>query len=107
MVIPNGVVHFKRLLEVGGGLDTDGNPVPAPTTTEAEMPCRIKAVKLDELGRQNGNTFEQASYEILIDRQRFEATEVELINVDGVNLGTFTVMQVETLEAVGVVKIIV
>jgi hypothetical protein len=70
--------------------------------------CYIKVNKRDNIGKQNGNTFTVASYEILIEPQSFESERVQLFDTLGHDLGVFSVMYPpEYLQAVQAVKIVV
>jgi len=104
MIIINGSVQVIE--KSGGGLDENGNPVHPLETLSVPIPCRVITNKKNNLGKQNGNTFVVASYEILIEPQPFESERVKL-NQLGCDLGEFSVMWTEHLEAVGAVKIIV
>jgi hypothetical protein len=70
------------------------------------IPCNVKANRGNYLGKQNGNTFTVASYEVLIESQPFEAGRVRLTE-NGCDLGEFSVLWTERLDAVGAVKIVV
>jgi hypothetical protein len=104
MIIVNGSISAK--VKSGGGLDGDGNPVKASESWGDPIPCRISTNKRNNLGKQNGNTFTIASYEVLIEPQRFEAERVKLERYEE-DLGEFSVMFTEYLEAVGAIKIVV
>jgi hypothetical protein len=104
MIIVNGTVSAKDA--TGGGLDESGNPSASKDTWGAAIPCNISINKLNNLGRQDGNTFTIASYEILVEEQPFEAGSVWLTE-RGRDLGEFSVMFTERLEAVGATKIVV
>jgi hypothetical protein len=104
MIIVNGTVEGKLLS--GGGLDENGNPNVAQDTWGAPIPCNISVNKRNNLGKQNGNSFTVASYEILIALQAFDAGSVRLTE-HGRGLGVFSVMYAEQLGAVGITKIVV
>jgi hypothetical protein len=70
------------------------------------VPCHIKVNRGNNLGKQNGNTFTVASYEVLIESQPFNAGRVRLTE-NGRDLGEFSVLWTERLNAVGAVKIVV
>ncbi|MDR0657691.1 MAG: hypothetical protein LBG18_01930 [Mediterranea sp.] len=104
MIIVNGSITAKA--KTGGGLDMDGYPVKPAETWGQPIPCNVKVNKRNNLGKQNGNTFKIASYEVLIEPQPFESERVRLTEY-GRDLGEFSVMWTEYLDAVGALKIVV
>jgi len=104
MVIVNGYISAK--IKTGGGLDENGNPARPSEAFGEQIPCRITTNKRNNIGKQNGNTFTVASYEILIEMQPFEAERIKL-NQLGKDLGEFSVLWTEYLESVQAVKIVV
>ncbi|MCL1932843.1 MAG: hypothetical protein FWF53_03375 [Candidatus Azobacteroides sp.] len=104
MVIINGTIQAK--VKTGGGLDENGNPARPSETFGEPIPARVITNNKNNLGKQDGNTFIAASYEILIEPQTFEAERVRLTRF-GRDMGEFSVMSAEYLETVGSVKIIV
>jgi hypothetical protein len=104
MIIVNGTIQGK--LMTGGGLNMDGYPVKPSEALCDKIPCRVKVNKKDNLGKQNGNTFTIASYEVLIDTQPFDTERVKLTE-HGRDLGEFSVLWTEYLEAVNALKIVV
>lgn len=106
MVIVNG--HISGKIKTGGGLDDNGNPIQPSSIWGELIPCYIKVNTRNNLGKQNGNTFTIASYEILINPQPFESERVKLIDGFGKDLGEFSVMYPpEFLEAVDAIKLVV
>ncbi|MDL2310128.1 hypothetical protein LJC39_03315 [Parabacteroides sp. OttesenSCG-928-B22] len=107
MIIVNGFISAK--VKTGGGLGENGNPVRPSSEWGEPIPCNIRVNKRNNLGKQNGNTFTVASYEILIEPQSFiDDGMVKLQYVSGKDLGEFPIMfPPEFLEAVGAVKITV
>ncbi len=107
MIIVNGFISAKS--KTGGGLNDNGKPI-RPTEEWGEfVPCHIRVNHRNNLGKQNGNTFTIASYEILIEPQPFiDDGMVRLRYVSGKELGEFSIMfPPEFLEAVGATKIVV
>jgi len=90
----------------GGGLDADGFPVKPSETWSQPIACRIIQNRKNNIGKQNGNTFVIASYEVLIDPKPFEAERVKL-NCNGLDLGEFSVLWNEYLDVVCALKIVV
>ncbi|MDR0385392.1 MAG: hypothetical protein LBH60_04885 [Prevotellaceae bacterium] len=107
MIIVNGEISAKS--KTGGGLDENGNPVRPSSEWGKPIPCRISVNKRNNLGKQNGNSFTIASFEILIEPQPFiDDGMVKLRYLSGRELGEFPIMfPPEFLEAVGAVKIVV
>jgi hypothetical protein len=60
----------------------------------------------NNLGKQNGNAFTIASYEVYIEMQPFEAERINL-SENGKDLGEFSVLWTEQLDAVCALKIVV
>ena len=104
MIVVNGYIQAK--VKTGGGLDANGNPGRPSATFGEYIPARITTNNKNNLGKQNGNTFIIASYEILIEPQLFEAERIKLTQ-KGRDLGEFSVIWAEYLEAVEAIKIIV
>jgi hypothetical protein len=104
MIIENGIIQGMKV--VGGGFDGSGNPIRQTTTWGEPMPCNIKILKSDNLGRYNGNSFTIASYEVLVEDLRFSTTKIKL-TLNGNALGEFQVMSIEPLNAVCLSKITV
>lgn len=106
MLIPNGTISIKT--KTGGELDERGKPVrPSSIDWGDTIICRFRANKYSNRGKVNGNTFTVASYEILIESQPFTAERVKLSDKNGKDLGEFSVIEIEHLDAVGIVKITV
>jgi hypothetical protein len=103
MIIVNGTICIKT--KTGGEL-VNGNPVRPSESWSEPIPCNIKTNLHNNKGRVNGNSFEVASYEVLIEAQPFDADRVKLER-QGKELGEFSVQDIELLYAVGCVKIVV
>ena len=72
------------------------------------IPCQWTANKYDKLGKVNGEHFTVAHFSILIEAQPFEGVEqVRLKDLAGKELGEFSIMQIEPLEAVCQLRIFV
>lgn len=107
MIIPNGTIQVKR--KTAGGIDpATGYPV-APTAEWGEpVPCQWAANKFDRLGRVRGEHFTVASFSVLIEWRPLGGVEqVRLRDLSGRELGEFSIMSVEPLEAVGQLRIMV
>jgi len=104
IILFNGTIQAK--VNSGGGLDENGNPIRLSDAFNEPISCRVVTNKKNNLGKQNGNSFIIASYEVLIELQPFDAGVVRLTQ-HGRELGIFPVICIERLEEVGVVKITV
>lgn len=103
MIIVNGTISIKT--KTGGGL-VNGNPIRPSETWREPIPCNIKTNQHNNKGKVNGNDFEIASYEVLIEAQSFDTDRVKLVR-NGKDLGEFSVQDIEPLGAVGTIKITV
>ncbi len=103
MIIENGVIHIK--LKAHGGL-VDGNPIKPSENWSKPIPCFISAVKHNNRGVSNGNTFTEASYEVSVNDQPFEADTIKLV-LKGKEIGNFSIQSIEHLDVVCVIKITV
>ena len=90
----------------GGDLGADGYPDKPAQTWEKPISCRIIQNRKNNLGKQDENTFVIVQYEVLIDPVVFDAERVKLI-CNGRDLGEFSVLWTEYLDAVGALKIVV
>jgi len=104
MFFEDGTIQAK--IKSGGGFDENGYPVEPAETWSEPISCHIKLNRKNNLGKQNGNSFIVASYEVFIEMQPFESERVKLIE-RGRDLGEFSVLWTECLENVGAVKIVV
>lgn len=104
MIIENGYIRTQAT--TGGGLNEDGDPIPLDTAWSGPIPCNIRTNQRNSKGKVNGNTFEVASYEVLIEMQPFDAVRVKLERA-GVELGEFQVQDITPLDSVDAIKITV
>jgi hypothetical protein len=104
MIFANGLIY--PIIKTGGGITANGNPCQPSNSLGESIPCRIKENRRNNIGKLNGNTFIIASYEILIDKQQFDANRVKLERF-GHSLGEFSVISIEPLDAVNCIKILV
>lgn len=99
MIIQNGTIEVKT--KSGGGIDPQtGYPVKGNGQWGEPIPCQWLPNRNDRLGRVNGEHFTIASYVVLIDEQPFDAEQVRLRTLDGQDLGEFSLMYAEPLDAV-------
>jgi hypothetical protein len=104
MIIENGTI--ATMTKAGGGFDDNDYPVKPEETFGAPIPCNVQVNKRNNLGKQNGNTFKVASYIVLIEPQPFTAERVKL-TAHGRDLGNFSVLWTEYLEAVEALRVVV
>mgnify|MGYP001542220496 CR=1 FL=1 len=85
-----------------------GYPVkPSSVAWGEPVPCQFKAKKFNQLGIIKGEHFTVASYEILIEEQPVPSEQLRLKDLSGKEIGTFSIIQAEPLEAVCEVRILV
>lgn len=107
MIIQNGTIEFKT--KTGGGIDPEtGYPVkPSSVSWGDPVPCQYKAKKFNQLSILKGEHITVASYEILIEEQPLTSEQLRLLDLSGKEIGTFSIIQAEHLEAVCEVRILV
>ncbi|WP_416995983.1 hypothetical protein [Alistipes putredinis] len=99
MIIQNGTIEVKT--KTGGGIDPEtGYPVKGEAAWGEPIPCQWIPNRNDMLGRINGEHFIIAHYVVLIEAQPFNAEQVRLRTLDGRDLGEFSLMYAEPLDAV-------
>ena len=104
MTFENGTIKAK--IKTGGGFDSDNYPIETSESWSDPIPCHIKVNRKNNLGKQNGNAFTIASYEVYVEMQPFEAERIKISKYSK-DLGEFSVLWTECLENVGSVKIVV
>lgn len=101
MIIQNG--HIRFLTAGGGGLDpTTGHPL-KPTETEdgPVIPCQYQAAKMDLLAKIFGEHTVSESYTILVENYTPVLGErLVLYGQDGQEVGRFSVIRIDPLDAV-------
>ena len=107
MIIQNGTIEVKQ--KASGGIDPEtGYPVkPGTAGWGVPIPCQYSANKYSNLGRVNGEHFTVAQYTVLIEAQPFAAEQIRLKDRNGNDLGEFSVIQAEPLDAVCELKILI
>lgn len=107
MIIQNGTIEFKT--KTAGGIDPEtgipSNRLPWPGANLFHD--QFKAKKFNQLGIIKGEHFTVASYEILIEEQPVSSEQLRLKDLSGKEIGTFSIIQAEPLEAVCEVRILV
>lgn len=108
MIIPNG--YIVPLQASGGGLDPEtGHPVRASEVESSKsIPCQYQSVSLDLLAKSSGESAIRANYTILIENYAGHFGErLALKRRDGSEVGRFSIIRVEPLDAVCQVRITV
>lgn len=108
MIIENGHIEVKRKQVVGIG--ENGYPVKPAYYYDRPIHCQWTANSFSWKGRtSSGGHFTQASYEILVEMEECLGLGEQLRLTDqfGHNLGEFSVISIEPLQAVGQFRILV
>lgn len=106
MLIVNG--HIEPKIKTGGGIDPETDyPIPSSFTWGNKIQCQYRANSFNYKGKVNGESFTVAKYEILISAQPFTNEVIKLIDNNNAEIGEFSVIQIEPLPAVGLIKILV
>jgi hypothetical protein len=105
MDIENGTLI--PIIAIPAGRDENGYMVPAYSASGDPIRCYIKTVKTNNVGKQDGNHFKIASYEVLIDLIPFASTRVRLSCDDRGDLGEFAVISIIPMSIVNLLKILV
>lgn len=105
MDIENGTL--TPIIATPAGRGENGYMVPASSAPGDPIRCYIKTVKTNNVGKQEGNYFKVASYEVLIDLVPFNATRIRLAYDDGQDLGEFAVISIIPMSIVNLLKILV
>jgi len=104
-MIINGTIQTLLIQE--SSLDEDGDPIPVEEVWSEAIPCHIKTIKHDYKGIYTDGNFEQASYEILLKIQEFEAKKIRIQNNRAQVLGEFKVQDIQFLDLVKRIKLLV
>lgn len=107
MTIENG--HIKYIHSAGGGIDsTTGHAIPVTEEYGPATPCQFYARKANALARDNGEAVTEVGWYILTDESPVEKSgRLVLYDKNGREIGVFSVISSEPLEAVGMDKITV
>ena len=103
MIPYNGHIRVKR--SIGGGIDSEGMPVPVQSEWSEPIPCRIQTNTYSERGKYQDGNFTASSYIIFIPLiPNFNPERVE-ITKDNRALGEFNIQYMDILNIVGQIKI--
>lgn len=108
MIIQNG--HIQFLEATGGGLDSvTGHPRKATESTIGHpIPCQYMSAALDFRAESNDEHFTRKGYTILVENYEKVASErLVLTDRDGAEVGRFSIIRVDPLDAVCQTKITV
>jgi len=106
MIIENGYIEVK--IKTGGGIDPEtDNPIKPSVSWGSPISCQFSANNYSNKGKANGEAFTVASYEILIEEQPYDAECLRLTNDAGKVIGEFSVIQIEPLPTVGLIRILI
>lgn len=109
MIITNGTIEF-RLKPQAAGIDPEtGYPVAPQGCWSEPQPCNIVLLKEDLLAVSSlGSNYRKRTYAVSVEADTpVLSEEVRLIREDGELLGEYAVIQVEPLDAVGIIRITV
>ncbi len=110
MIVQNGTIEIK--VKQAGGIDpATGFPVKScGETYMPAIPCQYMPNSNNLLGRTtSGERFTVATYTILIEQQPtpFTAEQIRLKDMHEQNIGDYSIISIEPIEAVCQVKILV
>ena len=101
----NGTLQYA--ITTGGGVNTNGDPVPVIAAWSNPIDCLIITNTRNNKGAYQDGKFTVCAYEIHIEKQSFTANRIKLVNSRGDQLGEFEVQDIQFLDLVRKVKIIV
>lgn len=106
MIIENGYIQVKQKGE-GGGIDPDtGFPrKPSEFTWGDPIPCQYYQNRYSNVGVVGDEHFKTAEYTVLIEEQPFTAEQIKLTDYGTGEIGEFSVISAEPLQAVGQIRI--
>lgn len=104
MIIQNGTIEVQIIAE--GELDDKGYPiVPVGEQWGEPIPCQYMIAKYNALALLLNEPITEQNYTILIEKQEFSADRVRITDMEGVEVGQFSVTSIEPLDAVGQIRI--
>lgn len=106
MIIQNGTIEVKT--KTGGGINANtGHPVKPVESWGTPIPCQYIPNSHNKLGRANGEHYTIATYTVLIEEQPFSGEELRLKDMAGNEVGQYSIISVEPLEAVCEIRILI
>lgn len=104
-MITNGYLRF--VVTDGGGIDGNGEPIAAVCTLSDPLPCLIKTISDNRMGRYDGGTFRMASFAVLVEAESGITGNRIRLERCGEQLGEYPIMKIEPLLSVGRIRITV
>lgn len=106
MIIQNGTVEFIK--HKSGGIDlSNGFAYEGEEIIGNPIPCQISFIQLNLLAQTNNERYTNAKYTVLLeDAQEIPTERLILRNRKGIEIGKFSAISIDHLEAVCQYKII-
>ncbi|MCX6222481.1 MAG: hypothetical protein NTZ69_16030 [Bacteroidia bacterium] len=102
----NGTLQYETI--TGGGIDTITNdPIPVVSAWSEPIDCFIVTIRHTNKGVYQDGKFTVSTYMIHIEMQSFAANKVKITDSRNKDLGTFTIQDLQFLDAVQKIKIVV
>jgi len=102
MIIQNGTIELKQKTVAQQPIDPVTGHAVKPTDSGwgNPIPCQYVPVTYNQLRRVNGEPATEAKYQVYIEEQPFEGEQIRLKDRAGNEIGEFSVIHCEPLEAV-------
>lgn len=109
MIITNGTIEFKLKPQAAGIDPETGYPIAPQECWSEPQPCNIVLVREDLVAVSAlGSNYRKRTYAVSIEADTpVLSEEVRLTRENGELLGEYAVIQVEPLDAVGIIRITV
>jgi hypothetical protein len=105
VIIQNG--YIQPIESVAGGQDPVTGYYNKPSTSYGEkIACQYHPNSHNDKGMVNGEHFTIATYTVLVEGFTFTASRARLLTLDDKEVGEYSVLSPEPLQAVGQTKII-
>ena len=105
MIIANGYIKTKN--KVGGGLDSSGYPTAPFVSWSEPIACQYRSIRQNFQAKDNGTPYVDVSYEILIEAMPFMADRLALFDCHNNEVGEYSILSVEPLMAVCMLRLTV
>ncbi|EJW95955.1 hypothetical protein EVA_15941 [gut metagenome] len=109
MIITNGTIEFKRKLQAGDIDPETGYPIIPKEYWSEPQPCNIALIKENLLAVSAlGSNYRERTYSVCVEADTpILSEEIRLVRDDGDILGEYAVIQIEPLDAVGIIRLTV
>lgn len=110
MIIQNATIVFKLPEVTEIDPETGYRSEPSHASWSEPHACQVKAVRFNQLAKTShgGEAFTSASYEVFIEEDvPCPSERVKLVDLSGRELGEFSIISLEPLEAVCEMRILV